>query len=299
MTTKVLGLPVRSFTNDHVRIDVLETAGPRIVGLFLGTSTDNLMAEVADMTIPTAVGDFRLYGGHRLWHAPEATPRSYIPDDAGLELTEANGELHLLGALEELTGIRKCMDIALTPGKAALVISHRLENHGPWPVKLAPWALTMMRLGGVCILPQTAHQLDDAGLLPNRNMVFWPYTRLADPRLHLADDLVLFEAQPALPPCKIGYLNRHGWVGYLVAGVLVVKRFEPQPDRDHVDFGCNTEAYCADRFIEVETVGPLEKLEPGQSAVHVEKWELYPAPGVQPTRDSIRAFVASVGLPLG
>lgn len=299
MTTKVLELPVRSFTNDHVRIDVLETAGPRIVGLFLGTSDNNLMAEVADLTIPTAVGDFRLYGGHRLWHAPEATPRSYIPDDAGLELTEANGELHLVGPLEELTDIRKRMDIALTPGKAALTIRHQLENQGPWPVELAPWALTMMRLGGVCILPQTAHQLDDAGLLPNRNMVFWPYTRLADPRLHLADELVLFEAQPAQPPCKIGYMNRHGWVGYLVDGVLFVKRFAPQPERNHVDYGCNTEAYCADRFIEVETVGPLEKLEPGQSAVHVEEWELYPAPGVQSTHDGIRAFVASLGLPLG
>jgi len=299
LTTKVLGLPVRSFTNDHMRIDVLETAGPRIVGLFLGASNDNLMAEVADLTIPTTLGDFRLYGGHRLWHAPEATPRSYVPDDAGVELTEADGELHLLGPLEELTGIRKSMHIAFTPGKAALAIRHRLENQGPWPVELAPWALTMLRLGGVGIFPQTAHQLDDAGLLPNRNMVFWPYTRLADPRLHLADELVLLHAQPALPPCKIGYMNRHGWVGYLVAGVLVVKRFTPQPDQPHVDFGCNSETYCNDRFIEVETVGPLVTLEPGQSVEHVEQWELYAAAGVQPTRDSICAFVESLGLPLG
>jgi len=130
-------------------------------------------------------------------------------------------------------------------------------------------------------------------------MVFWPYTRLADPRLHLADELVLLHAQPALPPCKIGYMNRHGWVGYLVAGVLVVKRFTPQPDQPHVDFGCNSETYCNDRFIEVETVGPLVTLEPGQSVEHVEQWELYPAAGVQPARDSIRAFVESLDLPLG
>lgn len=299
MTTKVLGLPVRSLSNDHVRIDVLETAGPRIVGLFFGASDANLMAEVADLTIPTALGDFRLYGGHRLWHAPEATPRSYVPDDAGLELAATDNELHLVGPVEALTGMRKRMDIALTPGQAALTIQHRLENHGVWPAEMAPWALTMLRLGGVGIFPQTAYDLDEAGLLPNRNMVFWPYTRLADPRLHLADDLVLFEAQPALPPCKIGYMNRHGWVGYLVAGVLLVKRFEPQPDLPHVDYGCNTETYCNDRFIEVETLGPLATLAPGQAAVHVERWELYPAADVQPDRASIRAFVESLGLPLG
>lgn len=299
MTTQVLELPVRSLSNEHLRIDILETAGPRIVGLYLGQAAENLMAEVADLRIPTAVGDFRLYGGHRLWHAPEATPRSYIPDDAGLEIREVNGELHLTGPREELSGIRKSMEIVLTPDRPGLRIRHKLENQGVWPVEMAGWALTMMRLGGVAILPQTGRQLDEAGLLPNRNLVLWPYTRLSDPRLHLADDFVLLDAQPAVPPCKVGYMNRHGWVGYLVAGVLFVKRFQPQPERAHVDFGCNAEVYCNDRFIEVESVGPLTKLEPGQSLVHVEHWELHPAAGVAATRDSIRAFVESRGLPVG
>jgi hypothetical protein len=46
-------------------------------------------------------------------------------------------------------------------------------------------------------------------------------------------------------------------------------------DLPHVDYGCNAEVYCCDRFIEVETLGPLVTLEPGASTVHVETWELH------------------------
>jgi hypothetical protein len=43
----------------------------------------------------------------------------------------------------------------------------------------------------------------------------------------------------------------------------------------HVDHGCNAESYCNDEFIELETLGPLVKLEPGQFVTHTETWELY------------------------
>ena len=33
--------------------------------------------------------------------------------------------------------------------------------------------------------------------------------------------------------------------------------------------------YCNDRFIELESLAPLAVLEPGQSSVHVETWEIY------------------------
>ena len=90
--------------------------------------------------------------------------------------------------------------------------------------------------------------------------MLWPYTRLADPRLSLNDDFHFISADALTPPVKIGYLNRHGWIGYLVGGVFFVKRIEPQPALPHVDFGCNSESYCNDRFIEIETVGPLTRL---------------------------------------
>lgn len=286
----------RILANEYVRLDYLTTAGPRIVRLSLAGSDDNLMAEVPDITIPTPHGDFKLIGGHRLWHSPEAFPRSYLPDNDPPEVTELAGGVRLTQPVEQLTGIRKSIEVHLEPARAAVTVIHRLENQGAWPVELACWALTQMRLGGVVVFPQTTYKLDDAGLLPNRSLVLWPYTRLADPRLSLNDDFVLISANPLTPAVKVGYFNRHGWVGYLVGGVFCVKRFDVRADLPHPDFGCNSESYCNDRFVEVETVGPLTHLEPGQMATYLERWELYAARDVPQTLEGVRELIKSLRL---
>ncbi len=299
MTADFYGWPTRGLDSAHLHLEYLATAGPRIVRLSLAGSTDNLLAEVADIQLPTPYGDFNLFGGHRLWHSPEAFPRSYLPDNDPPAITDLPDGVKLTQAVEALTGIRKSIELRLAADRPAVTVTHRLENTGAWSVELACWALTQMRLGGLAVFPQTAHKLDEPGMLPNRNLVLWPYTRLADPRLSLNDDFHFIAADALTPPVKIGYLNRHGWVGYLVKGVFFVKRIEPQPALPHVDFGCNTESYCNDRFIEVETVGPLTRLEPGQAATHVELWELYPASGVPQTPDGVRDLVKALNLPVG
>ncbi len=290
------GLRTRSLTNGRLNLEYLDEAGPRIVHLSRAGTDENLMAEVPDIGIPTAYGTFRLYGGHRLWHSPEAMPRSYVPDDGGCIAELIPDGVLLSGPVETPTGIKKSLRVQLAPDRAAVTVTHRLENCGSWPVELAPWAITQLRLGGVAIFPQTQGKLDGPGLLPNRNLVLWPYTRLADPRLSLNDDLCLLHADPDAHPVKIGYLNRAGWAAYLTGGVLFVKRWTPQPEAEHVDFGCNCESYCNDRFIEVETVGPLASLAPGETATHMEEWELLSTEGIAPTLDGVRELVTQLGL---
>ena len=290
------GLRTRSLSNGRLNLEYLEEAGPRIVHLSLAGTDDNLMAEVPDLGMSTPYGRFHLYGGHRLWHSPEAMPRSYVPDDEGCTAESIPDGVLLTGPVEAPTGIRKSIQLQLSPDRAAVTVTHRLENCGLWTVRLAPWALTQLRLGGVAIFPQTRDKLDGPGLLPNRNLVLWPYTRLADPRLSLNDDLVLLHADPDAHPVKIGYLNRAGWAAYLSGGVLFIKRWTPQPEAEHVDFGCNCESYCNDRFIEVETVGPFAPLAPGETVTHVEEWELCGTEGVASTLDGVRELVGQLCL---
>lgn len=290
------GLPVQVLENQHLRLEFLAEAGPRIVRLFVAGSAENLLAELPDLKASTPFGDYYFRGGHRLWHAPETMPRTYVPDNSGLTIEQVDGGVRLIQPVEEPTGIRKSMELRLHPDRPAVTIDHRLENCGLWPVELAPWALTMLPLGGVAILPQTAGPLDASGLLPNRHLVLWPYTRWADPRLELHDDVIVLQAARLLPPCKVGYLNRRGWIAYLRHGVLFRKVFSVQPDRTHPDFGCNAEFYCNDLFIEMETVAPLARLEPGQSATHTETWEFTTGVEEPQTIAGVRHLVQRLGL---
>lgn len=282
MPNNFYGLPTRTVENKFLRLEFLAAAGPRIVRLMLPGSSENIFVELPHKKIETAYGDFFLRGGHRLWHSPEAMPRTYLPDNAGLRVESIDGGVRLRQPTETLTGITKSIEIRLDAQRAAAAITHRLQNDGARAVEFAPWAITMLPLGGVAILPQNVGAIDPPGLLPNRNLVVWPYTRLHDARLELNDDTIRIHARADLPPCKIGYFNRRGSIAYWHNNILFLKRFAPQIDQPHPDHYCNAEVYCNDEFIELETLGPLTRIEPGHSATHVETWELYSGVGSDP-----------------
>ena len=258
--------------NDFLQIEYLTNA-LRIMALTPAGKT-NLLADMsAAPPLPTPYGDFRFLGGHRLWHAPEAMPRTYIPDTPVTVTEIPNGVL--LEAQTELgTGIRKRIEIQLTADQPSVTLKHTLINDGLWAVELAPWAITQFRLGGVAILPLQTEQVDEAGLLPNRQLSFWTYSRLDDPRLSLRDDFILFHAE-ALPPFKIGYFNPHGWLGYYMDGVLFKKKFNAQNYAAYPDNNSNAELYGDNRFVELESLAPLMKLKPGAEVHHQETWEVF------------------------
>ncbi len=235
----------------------------------------NLFADMGDSSVNTPYGAYNFLGGHRFWHAPEAMPRTYIPDDGIAAMSEIPGGVRIDQAAQEWNNIAKSIEIRLNPERPQVFLHHELRNDGAWPIQAAPWAITMMRHGGIGIFPQAQGNVDDAGLLPNRNLSLWPYTRISDPRLILRDDCILLRGKAALPPLKIGYYNPAGWQGYWIEGLLFVKRFESKPGLSYPDNGCNAETYCGDLCIELESLGALTELHPGQTAAHDETWEIY------------------------
>jgi len=268
------GYPVHRLASKTLELDCLATAGPRIVRLRFNGSA-NLFAEVPENRLPTPYGDYCYFGGHRLWHAPESMPRSYIPDSDGLNVSEVPGGLILDGKTEPATGIHKRIDVRLDPDRPRVTVIHSLINEGSWEVELAPWALSMLRLGGAAILPIQAKDSAGEGLLPNRHIALWPYSHTNDPRLRLEDGFILVSAMPDLPAFKIGAFNPQGWIAYWLEGILFRKSFTVSPAARHPDYGCNSEIYCDSHFIEVETVAPLSSLAPGKQVSHTETWELY------------------------
>ena len=267
------GLPTQILENKFLKIEVL-TSSARIVRL-TPTGKSNLFADLGNESTPTPFGDFYFHGGHRFWHSPEAMPRTYIPDNEGAVTSDIPGGVRIDQPAEPWTFLAKSLEIHINPDQPQVIIRHEMRNDGAWPVELAPWALTMLRQGGVGIFPQPQGNVDSAGLLANRKISIWPYTHISDPRLILRDDCILLNATPALPAIKIGYFNPQGWQGYWIDGTLFVKRFDAIQSAIYPDGGCNTETYCNDKFIELESLGPLTQLAPGATIVHNETWELY------------------------
>ena len=192
------GEPTRVLENQFVQLEYLAHSA-RIVR-FAPKGKPNLFADLEQKPVPTPYGNFYFRGGHRLWHSPEAMPRTYIPDNEDATVSEIPNGVRIEMPAEAWTHIAKSIEIKLNPDQPQVILRHELRNAGAWTVEFAPWALTMFRQGGVGIFPQPVGNIDEAGLLSNRQLVLWPYTRWQDTRLVLEDDLILIKG--AIPGPK-------------------------------------------------------------------------------------------------
>ncbi len=262
-------------SNGLIELIVTADVGPRVIRCgFVGGP--NLFAEIAEDMGQTGGRAWRGFGGHRLWHAPEASPRTYQPDNTPITAIEQPGGLRLAQPTEGATGIQKEIDLALARDQAAVTVTHRLRNHNLWAVELAAWGITMMAPGGVGILPlppRHPHDLDH--LQPVSALALWSYTDPADPRWTWGSRFVLLRHDASAPePQKAGLYTPEGWAAYALGGLLFVKQFDVRPGAAYPDRGCNAELFTNRLLLEVESLGPLTRLEPGQSLEHVERWTL-------------------------
>ncbi|MFO7899199.1 MAG: hypothetical protein R6V58_09075 [Planctomycetota bacterium] len=268
----------RTLSNGTVDVIVTTDIGPRIVG-YAFAGGENILGLCPDESVSTTLGEWKPWGGHRLWAAPESMPRSYVPENEPVEFESVDDHtIRLLGPVEEATGIRKQMTVTLDDAGSGVTVEHRIINHALWPLELAPWAITILNASeaGTVIIPQEPYIPHDDALLPARPMALWHYTDLSDPRWDLGRRFLRLAVDPELAePQKIGVANQPGWAAYVHDSTVFVKRFDYDPEALYPDEGCNCEAYTAGAFVELESLGPMHRLEPGESAEHTETWHLF------------------------
>ncbi len=258
-------------------IDLVITldVGPRIVRFgFVGK--DNEFKEYSEELAITGGDEFHIFGGHRLWHSPEVTPRTYFPDNTPVKYEDHNGFIRVIPDPEIVNSIQKEIDIEVLEGKAQVRLTHRLRNIGPWAIEFAPWALSVMATEGAAIAPLPPRGTHSENLLHNSTMSLWAYTNMADSRWMWGHRFIMLRQNPkAVGPQKIGLSVPDGWVAYARKGHLFVKQFRYQPDAVYPDGGACVEFFNREEMAEVESLGPLTKLQPGEAVEHIEFWSLF------------------------
>lgn len=285
-----------ALSNGVLELLVAQDIGPRILSLRL-VGRENLLAELPEFVIERPGGEsFHFWGGHRLWYAPESQAITYLPDNRPVEMVPLATGVQVNQPPEEGTGMQKSLLITLAEGKAEVVVEHTLTNGGARPRTCAPWAITQFKPGGFAILPQNDAPNDPDGLLPNRALALWPYTKMDSPFIHWGNRFIFVEATmtKADGPLKIGWPNPAGWLAYLLGDILFVKQAAYQPDATYLDMGSSSECYARYDFLELETLGPRVVLEPGQSVSHQEVWQLFPNVSLPMDEDAVAAMVSEL-----
>jgi hypothetical protein len=283
-------------SNGEVELVAVADVGPRIIR-FAFVGEENEFHEVKSQQGTVGGDDWRIYGGHRLWAAPEASPRSYFPDNRSVEAMVEGPTLKLI-APPELdpsfgvnTGIQKQLDITMHPDGHVTVL-HRIANVNLWAVELAPWALSVMAPKGRAIVPTPEPRPHPEALLPVRPMAVWSYTNMSDPRWIWGKKYIVLKQDPARKePQKLGVGNEEGWAAYARSGHLFLKLFNHTAGASYPDFGSSTELWTNQEILEMETLGPMTALKPGEAVEHREDWFLFKNVEVTDDESSIEANV--------
>jgi hypothetical protein len=295
-TTRYAGYDCVKLENDALALWVTQSVGPRIIGL-AREGGDNLFALLPGRVqeCPSG-GTFFFRGGHRLWYAPEDLSITYLPDNDPVTIAEVPDGIVVTQPVQRQTGIQKSLTITLPGAGARVVVGHCLHNLGTEPHELAPWAITQLKTGGVAVLPQAVDPANKDGLLPNRHIVLWPYTRIDSPYVTWGDRYLFIQATMGDGAFKVGFPNPAGWLAYAVDGALFVKQAAYEPDAVYFDRGSSSECYCHPRFLELETLGPRTTLLPRESVSHYETWRVFGGVSVQPDETTVQKLVESLGI---
>lgn len=295
MDKQILGLACVELANEALSLLVPRAVGPRILSLRVGGGK-NLLAQLPDVALDCGqAGKLKLWGGHRLWHAPEVPARTYLPDERAVDIRPNRQSLTITQAADAAQ-LEKTVTITLPNDSATVIIEHRLTNRGLWPITCAAWAITQLRTGGIAILPQNNKFVDTGGFQANRPLALWPYTDISSPLVQWGNRFIFYRAAMREGAWKIGFPNPVGWLGYWIDGQLFVKSAEYNPAATYYDNQSSSQCYCNHDFIELETLSPQVMLTPEASVTHREVWRVFNDIPFEPDEDTVAALIQKLEL---
>ena len=278
-TTQFAGHEAIQIESGRIRLMVTTSVGPRVLGL-LTPDDVNHFAELPEMTLDCpGSGVIHLRGGSRLWAAPEDPRVTYRPDDDPVGVEELDDGVRLTTRPDPVSETSRETEIRVI-GPERFSFDYRVVNRAERPQRLAAWAITMMRPLGRGFLPVLTKEFDEGGFQGQRNIVLWAYSRNDDPR-NVVHDHALEVRSSVLAdrvldvPFKVGTSMRRGWCAHYRDGLLLVKYATHDEAREYADMGASGQIYSHGDFTELETLGPLTDLEPGDAAEHHEEWAAY------------------------
>jgi hypothetical protein len=263
-------------SNGEVELIVTTDVGPRVMRFgFVGGQ--NLFKEFTEQLGKSGEREWQARGGHRIWFAPEDSQLTYALDNAPVKAEVSDRGIRLVQEVEPETGLEKIIDIRLAPAGTEVTVSHTLTNRSGRSWTFAPWALTMMAPGGHGITGFPPRGKHPEVLAPTNPLVMWAFSDLSDPRWKFLKKYLVLrqDAKNTGQPTKLGLFNPYTWGAYLLGSELFIKRYTASAGKSYPDYNSSYETFTNQDFLELETLGPLETVAPGDSVRHIEQWSLH------------------------
>jgi hypothetical protein len=181
----------------------------------------------------------------------------------------------------EDAGIQLVREFRLVPHDTSVGLSCKqtMTNVSKETREVCHWGRSFSPGGGICVVPLG----DRPSRFPGKYAMYEDgaviNVKATDERIRERDGFLEILAPPRKP--KLGFDTYAGWLAYVMPNdTLFVKRFPAYPDRVYNEAAGLTLSvwYPSGRQIELEPIGPRERLRPGESASFTEDWWLLSHP---------------------
>lgn len=212
-------------------------------------------------------------------------PEMIIPPHPELWLGQWQAEItgplsaRMTSAVSETVGVQLTREYTLAADSSHLTCTQTMRNISDRITRWCYWCRSFGRGRGICIVPLTP----ELSRLPKQYVMYGPgaaiNVRPEDPAIRVRDGCLEVFDTPANP--KLGLDTYAGWFAYLETnGLLFIKRYPADPNRVYNEAAGLTLSlwYFRDLVCELEPIGPMEVLQPGQAASLTEEWWLAPCP---------------------
>ncbi|MDP6597629.1 MAG: hypothetical protein QGI86_17420 [Candidatus Poribacteria bacterium] len=209
-------------------------------------------------------------------------PESIIPKHPELWLGKWTAEIvdsnraRLISAEDDATGTQLIREFRLDKLSSHLVCKQIIKNVSKETKTFCHWGRTFALGEGICLIP-----LSPNSRFPKKYIMYGPGPvmnyRPEDPNIRVRDGMLEILGTPKRP--KLGMDSYAGWFCYLMKNNLMfIKRYPTYPNRVYNEMAALTISiwYYKDRVCELEPIGPMETILPGQSTSFSEEWWIVP-----------------------
>ncbi len=209
-------------------------------------------------------------------------PEKIIPKRPQLWMGRWKGEVtgprsaRMTSVRDESTGVQLVRDFELAEQGTVLSCTQTIVNISDRTTEWCHWSRTFALGNGVCVIP-----LAETSKFPNHYVMYEDGSSInlhpEDESIQRRGNFLVISDVPRKP--KLGMDSHVGWFAYAMKNdLLFIKRFKTWPDRVYNEVAGLTISiwYPEDRRVELEPIGPRERLKPGESASFTEVWELKP-----------------------
>jgi CubicO group peptidase (beta-lactamase class C family) len=234
-----------------------------------------------DQDGPKQVGKPGAVTAGRFDFGPEMTTPAHPKLFAGEWTAEITGpySTRLISQRDENSGVQLVRDFELKEGKTPwLSCRQTIINVSSEVKEYCHWGRSFALGNGICVIP-----LEGKSRFPSKYALYEDggiiNVKATDDNIRERDGVLEILGPPRKP--KLGFDSYAGWLAYVMPGdLLFVKRFATYPDRVYNEAAGLTISvwYPPGNRVELEPIGPRERLEPGQSASFTEEWYLQAFP---------------------